>query len=134
MLRGNWSSSGSRKQVSDQVKSNLLMSSLEQIDEDYKLEPITQPRLDVDAIEIPEKGPMNFEMDVEVRPQFEVPNYTGLKVKRPVAELTDKHVEEQLTRFLGGARPDRSQAGRGRRARRLSHGGHRVRRPGRAAR
>ena len=72
-----------RKQVSDQVKSNLLMSSLEQIDKDYKLEPITQPRLDVEAIEIPDKGPMNFEMDVEVRPQFEVPNYKGLKVKRP---------------------------------------------------
>ena len=64
-----------RKQVSDQVKSSLLMSSLEQIDQDYKLEPITQPQLDVDAIEIPDKGPMNFEMDIEVRPQFEVPKY-----------------------------------------------------------
>jgi trigger factor len=89
-----------RKQVSDQVKSSLLMSSLEQIDEDYKLDPITQPRLDVDAIEIPEKGPMNFEMDIEVRPQFDVPNYTGLKVKRPVAEVNDQHVEDQLTRVL----------------------------------
>src|SRR5271156_1329351 len=89
-----------RKQVADQVKSSLLMSSLEQIDQDYKLEPITQPRLDVDAIEIPDKGPLNFEMDVEVRPQFDVPNYTGLKVRRPVAELTDAHVEEQLQRFL----------------------------------
>ena len=66
-----------KKQVSDQVKSNLLMSSLEQIDKDYKLEPITQPQLDVEAIEIPEKGPMNFEMDVEVRPQFEVPELRG---------------------------------------------------------
>jgi trigger factor len=91
-----------RKQVSDQVKSNLLMSSLEQIDEDYKLDPITQPRLDVGAIEIPENGPMNFEMDIEVRPQFEVPNYKGLKVNRPVAELNDKHVDDQLTRFLEG--------------------------------
>jgi trigger factor len=91
-----------KKQVSDQVKSNLLMSSLEQIDQDYKLEPITQPRLDVEAIEIPEKGPLNFEMDVEVRPQFEIPNYKGLLLKRPVAELTDKHVDEQLTRFLEG--------------------------------
>ena len=89
-----------KKQVSDQVKSSLLMSSLEQIDEDYKLDPITQPRLDVDAIEIPENGPMNFEMDVEVRPQFDVPNYTGLKVRRPVAEVRDEHVEQQLTRVL----------------------------------
>ena len=79
------------------------MSSLEQIDEDYKLEPITQPRLDVEAIEIPEKGPMNFEMDVEVRPQFDVPNYKGLKVKRPVAELTDKRTSTSSSRtFLEG--------------------------------
>jgi trigger factor len=91
-----------KKQVSDQVKSTLLMSSLEQIDADFKLEPITQPQLDVQAIEIPDKGPLNFEMDVEVRPQFEVPAYAGLKVKRPVATLTDEHVEEQLTRFLEG--------------------------------
>ena len=58
------------------------MSSLEQIDQDYKLDPITQPQLDVEAIELPEEGPMNFEMDVEVRPQFDLPNYKGLKVKR----------------------------------------------------
>jgi trigger factor len=91
-----------RKQVSDQVKSALLMTSLEQIDADYKLEPITQPRLDVAAIELPETGPMNFEMDVEVRPQFDVPNYKGLSVRRPVAELTEQHVDEQLNRFLEG--------------------------------
>jgi trigger factor len=91
-----------RKQVSQQVKSNLLMSSLDQIDKDYKLDPIVQPRLDIEAIEIPESGPMSFEMDIEVRPQFDLPNYRGLKVKRPVAELSDKDVDDQLNRFLEG--------------------------------
>ena len=78
------------------------MSSLEQIDKDYKLEPIIQPRLDIEAIEIPENGPMSFEMDVEVRPQFDVPDYKGLKVKRPIAELTEKDIDDQLNRFLEG--------------------------------
>ncbi len=91
-----------KKQVSEQVKSSLLMSSLDQIDKEYKLEPIVQPRLDIEAIEIPETGPMSFEMDVEVRPQFELPSYKGLKVKRPVAELTDKDINDQLNRFLEG--------------------------------
>jgi trigger factor len=91
-----------RKQVSQQVKSNLLMSSLDQIDKEYKLEPIVQPRLDIDAIEIPETGPMSFEMDIEVRPQFDLPTYKGLKVKRPVAEITDKDIDDQLNRFLEG--------------------------------
>jgi trigger factor len=89
-----------RKQVSDQVKSALLMSSLEQIDEDYDIEPITQPRLDFEAIEIPEKGPLKFEMDVEVRPQFDVPSWQGLKVKRPVLEITAAEVDEQLNHVL----------------------------------
>ena len=47
-----------RKEVSGQVKSTLLIAALEQIDEDYKLNPITQPTLDMAAIELPEEGPM----------------------------------------------------------------------------
>ena len=88
------------KQVSEQVKSTLLMSSLEQIDKDYELDPITQPQLDVAAIELPKDGPMNFEMDVEVRPQFEVPNYKGLSLKRPVKKITDADIETHLQRHL----------------------------------
>ena len=89
-----------RKQVSEQVKSTLLMSSLEQIDSEYKLEPLVQPRLDAEAIELPEDGPMNFEMDVEVRPQFSLPTYQGLKVRRPVAEVTETDVDDHLTLYL----------------------------------
>jgi trigger factor len=89
-----------RKEVSGQVKSSLLMSSLEQIDEDYQLNPITQPKLDVEAISIPDDGPMTFEMDVEVRPEFQVAEYQGLKVKRPIKSIREQDVEAQLGRFL----------------------------------
>jgi trigger factor len=89
-----------RKEVAGQVKSTLLMACMEQLDEDYKLNPITQPKLDVDAIEIPDDGPMRFEMDVEVQPEFALPNYKGLSVKRPVKKITEADVEAQLKQFL----------------------------------
>ncbi|WP_165246485.1 trigger factor [Paludisphaera soli] len=89
-----------KKQVADQVKSSLLMETLEQIDRDYELNPITQPKLDVAAIELPEEGPMAFDMEVEVRPDFAVPSYQGLKVKRPVRTVTEKDVDGQYERFL----------------------------------
>ena len=89
-----------RKQVADQVKSSLLMASLEQIDEDYQLNPIVQPKLDVGAITLPDDGPMTFEMDVEVRPEFAVAEYKGLKVKRPIKAIRDQDVEARLGRFL----------------------------------
>lgn len=90
-----------RKQVAEQVKSALLMGSLEQIDTDHNLNPITQPQLDVEAIELPESGPMTFDMEVEVRPDFAIPDYSGLKIQRPVKEITAADVDEQLTVFLG---------------------------------
>jgi trigger factor len=89
-----------RKQVAEQVKATLLMSALEQLDEDYQLNPITQPQLDVEAIELPDEGPMQFEMDVEVRPDFPLPAYKALTVKRPVKAITDADVDAQYTRFL----------------------------------
>ena len=89
-----------RKEVGEQVKSSLLMASLEQIDEDYKLNPITQPKLDVEAISLPDDGPMSFEMEVEVRPDFEVAEYKSLKVKRPVKTIREPDVDAQLSRFL----------------------------------
>jgi trigger factor len=89
-----------RKEVAGQVKSSLLMASLEQIDEDHHLDPITQPKLDLDAISLPDDGPMAFEMDVEVRPDFTLADYQGLKVKRPVKATKDADVESQLERFL----------------------------------
>ena len=99
-----------KKQVSQQVKSNLLMSSLEQIDKDYKLEPIVQPRLDIEAIEIPESGPMSFEMDVEVRPQFEIAQLQGAE-----GQTTDRRAYRQRCRrplepIPGRPWHDRSQA------------------------
>lgn len=89
-----------RKQVSEQVKTALLMESLEQVDEDQKLNPIVQPQLDIAAIELPEEGPMEFDMEVEVQPEFEAPEYKGLKVKRPVREITEKDIDLQYERFI----------------------------------
>ena len=89
-----------RKQVAEQVKSTLLMSALEQLDEDYKLNPITQPNLDLEAIKLPEDGPMRFELEVEVRPEFTLPEYHGLTVNKPIREVTDADVEAQYKTFL----------------------------------
>jgi trigger factor len=88
------------KQVAEQVKSSLLMACLEQLDEDYDLNPIKAPELDVAVIELPEDGPMRFEMELEVRPDFPLPEYKSLTVQRPVKTITEADVDAQMTRFL----------------------------------
>jgi trigger factor len=89
-----------RKDVVDQVKGSLLMDSMEQITEDASFSAISEPDFDLEAVEVPEEGPMTFEFDIEVRPEFKVPQWQGLHVERPVREITSKDVDKRLEQIL----------------------------------
>src|SRR3989304_3677380 len=89
-----------RDQVTDQVKSSLLMDSLGQISDDKQFTAIGEPNFDLEAVEVPDAGPMTFEFTIEVRPEFDMPQWKGLKLKRLVREDTDQDVAEQLEQKL----------------------------------
>jgi trigger factor len=89
-----------RDEVSDQVKSALLLDSLEQISEEQRFTAISEPNFDLEAVEVPKDGPMTFEFTIEVRPEFELPKWKGLKLNRPVREFSDADIDEQLEQML----------------------------------
>ena len=43
---------------------------------------------------------MTFEFDLEVRPRFELPQWKGLQIEKPVREFTDADVDQALKRIL----------------------------------
>ena len=89
-----------KKELSAQVKQKLLVQSLEQVAEDHELDPISEPNIDFEAIELPEEGDFEYEFDVEVRPDFDLPDYKGLKIERPTREIGDEDVEAYRNRYL----------------------------------
>jgi trigger factor len=89
-----------RDEVTEQVKSALLLDSLEQISQEERFTAISEPDFDLEAVEVPKDGPMTFEFTIEVRPEFELPKWRGLTLKRPVREFTDGDVNEQLEQML----------------------------------
>ena len=89
-----------RKEVSGQVKSALLLASLEQLEDEQKIRPISQPQIDIEAIELPELGPFEFEFDVEVQPEFPLPEYKNLKIKRPIHVVRDSEVDAELFKYI----------------------------------
>lgn len=89
-----------RKEMSDQVKQKVLLESLEQMESDEVLDPINQPDIDIESLEIPDEGPFSYSFEVEVRPQFEIPDYTGLEIERPVRDTTDEDIDRYQERFL----------------------------------
>ena len=89
-----------RKEVAGEVKNEILMASLEQLAEENMLSPLSPPDLDPGAITIPDDGPMVYEFDIEVRPEFDLPEYKGLKLRRPVQTFTDDDVDKEQRRLL----------------------------------
>lgn len=89
-----------RKDVGDQIKNTLLMDSLTQLSEEGKFSPISEPDIDPLAISLPDDGPMKFEFNIEVRPEFDLPQWKGLKINRPKREFTDKDIERQMKDIL----------------------------------
>ncbi len=93
------------KDVAERVKGSLLADAISQLTDEQKLTPISEPSLDIDAVEVPAEGPMTFEFDIEVRPDFDLPQWKGMTIERPVREFTDEDVDRALKNLLGAAAP-----------------------------
>ncbi len=91
-----------RDQVQDQVKGSLLMDSLAQINDDEEFSAISEPDFDFESINIPDEGPMTYEFNIEVRPEFDMPEWKGLALNRTEQEFTDKEVDAEILKL--GAR------------------------------
>jgi trigger factor len=92
------------KETSEQVKLKILAEASEAAIKDKKLDVLTDPDVDYENVKLPESGPMRFEFQVEVRPEFELPAIEGIPVKRTKLEVTDAQVDreiEQLRRWSG---------------------------------
>ena len=88
-----------RKQVADQVKGALLMDSLTQISESEVFSAISEPDLDYEQVSVPDDGDLKFEFNIEVRPDFEMPKWKGLKLERPEYDFTDGDVDAELEKL-----------------------------------
>lgn len=86
--------------VSEEVKTQVLMASLEQLAEEQSISPLSPPDLDPNALEIPKEGPFVYEFDIEVRPEFDLPDYKGFKLRRPVHTFSDAEREREKRRLL----------------------------------
>jgi len=89
-----------KDQVTERVKGSLLMDSLSQITENAEFSAISEPDFDYNSIELPEDGDFKFQFSVEVRPEFETPNWKGLEFSKPVEQIDEEAVTESLDRVL----------------------------------
>lgn len=92
------------KEIGEQVKLKLLADASEDAVKDTGLKTLGEPDFDVEEIKMPEEGPLTFDFEVEVRPEFDLPSLEGIPVTKTKLEVTDEQVEreiEQMCRWAG---------------------------------
>ncbi len=89
-----------RKELTTQIKGSLLMDAIAQVSEEQDFAAISEPDFDYDAIEVPKEGPMAFEFNLEVRPEFDMPQWKGLAIEAPFRDFTDEDIDDRLKDFL----------------------------------
>ena len=86
--------------VTEDVRREVLMASLQQLAEDSNISPLAPPELAPEDLELPETGPFVYEFDVEVRPEFDLPDYKGMKLRKPTHKFNDKDIKDEMRRLL----------------------------------
>lgn len=86
--------------VKDQVKGKLVVDAMSQVTEEQNFSAISEPDMKFDAIEMTDDGPLTFEFTLEVRPEFDLPEWKGLTLERPEATITDEDVQQHLQKLL----------------------------------
>jgi len=83
-----------------EAKTELVASAFNKAVEDLKLKVVGQPGGgNLDKVEIIEGKPFAFEIEVEVLPEFELPKLDGIAVKKPIIEVADEAVNEEVSKI-----------------------------------
>jgi len=70
------------KETNEQIKLKLLAEASEAAIKDNELDILGDPDIEFEKVELPPTGPMRFEFEAEVRPEFDLPKLEGIPVNR----------------------------------------------------
>ena len=83
------------KDIQDEVKKKLIPDAYRKAVDEQKLEVVGYP--DIEEIQFGRGQALQFAATVETAPEFQLPEYAGLPVKRETTTVTDADVERALT-------------------------------------
>ncbi len=84
------------KETTEQIKLKLLADASDSAVKDNKLEVLGEPDIDFEKIELPDAGPLKFDFEIEVRPDFDLPELEGIAVENSKPEVTEEQIDREI--------------------------------------
>lgn len=86
------------EEVKERAASRLIRGAYPEALDESKLEPYAPADVELVKMEVGE--PMVFKAKVPLPPKVELGDYVGLEIERRVPEVTDEHIDAEITRML----------------------------------
>ena len=83
------------KEIQEETKRKLISEAYHKAVDEQKLDVLGRP--DIEEIQFSRGQPLQFAATIETAPEFELPEYKGLPVRREVRSVTEDDVERALT-------------------------------------
>lgn len=84
------------------VTSKLFQETFTNALKENELSPLGEPNIDFESLEATSGKAFEFEAEIDVRPNIELPEYKGIKLVQEVEKVEDKDVEENLENMRKG--------------------------------
>jgi len=86
--------------INGEAKNAIVQASFQQAVEEHKLrivgDPIAEGLADITLVE---GEPLKFEVDVEVSPEFDLPELEGIAIDKPTFEVSDEMVQKEVEKL-----------------------------------
>lgn len=86
-----------KEYIDHQVAEKLIKNTYVEAIDKSKLDPIDVPKIDL--VQIDKEKPFIYKMNLEVKPDFELPKLDDIKIEKKVSKVTDKEINEDLERI-----------------------------------
>lgn len=83
------------KEINEDVKGKLLGEAYDKAIKDYNLKPVSDP-IPEDVEYEPKEGLLKFTITVEILPEFDLPEYKGIKVTRPEVKVEKEDIDSSI--------------------------------------
>ena len=90
------------KEVATDVRNGLVGDTLGEAIEQAALKTLGEPELKVEDIVMPEEGNLEYTFEVEVEPEFTMPELTGIELKKEVETVDEAKVDEYIENIRQG--------------------------------
>jgi len=84
------------KETSEQVKLKLLTDACDSAIKDNDIDVLGEPDVDYEKIELPDDGSLKFDFEVEVRPEFDLPQLEAIAVNKTKLEISDEQIDREI--------------------------------------